>query len=89
MLVMKTLIVILATGLMAASAWAADPGGIPTGKDRATQDTRLFEKLDRDGDGYLSDEEVSRSECSGLIEAFDRLDVNGDGFLTKQEYDRL
>lgn len=74
---------------MTSPTWAEDPGGIPTGKDRATQDTHLFEDIDRDGDGYLSDEEVAMSQRSPLIQAFDRLDVNGDGFLTKQEYDRL
>lgn len=87
--VIRTLIVILAAGLTVPSAWAEDPGGIPTGRDPATPDTRLFEKLDGDGNGYLSDEEVRKSQRSGLITEFDRLDVNGDGFLTKQEYDRL
>lgn len=58
------------------------------GKDHATKDTRLFERLDQDGDGYLGDEEVLMSERSGLLGACDRPNVDGDGFLTRQDNDR-
>ena len=64
---------------------------------RAELDTLLFQALDRDGDGVLSDTEFSQAELAQARRtlmkerAFARLDRDGDGFLSADEFppDRL
>ncbi len=43
-----------------------------------------FERLDRDGDGQLSEQELA--EDSALAERFVDYDINGDGMIARNEY---
>ena len=47
--------------------------------------TRMMERLDADGDGRLSQDELAQGPRSGRM--FDRLDQNGDGVISKPEFD--
>ncbi|MCP4834358.1 MAG: calmodulin [Phycisphaera sp.] len=45
---------------------------------------RVFDGLDRDGDGVLDREEFGRSRIARRMPArFDQLDIDGDGTLTR------
>ena len=65
----------------AGSPPAARPGGDPPGR-RGPPD---FSKMDKDGDGRLSREEVP-GRMAGF---FDSIDTNGDGFVDRKELDAL
>ena len=39
----------------------------------------MFEAMDADGDGYITDDEARR-------QAFERLDADGDGYITEDEF---
>lgn len=84
----KTLATPVLVALLATPVAAYETGDIPTGKDPGTADARAFERMDQDGDGYLSESEVAQAGQPALARAFDRFDANGDGFLSKVEYDR-
>tara|TARA_R110002049_G_scaffold4601_6_gene32917 strand:+ start:132843 stop:134723 length:1881 start_codon:yes stop_codon:yes gene_type:complete len=59
-------------------------GGGGGGRDPATMVTRTFERVDSDGDGTLSAEEISQidPERRGLV---DSADADGDGSVTRAE----
>jgi acetyl esterase/lipase len=65
-------LVVLAFIVAASAAVAQQPPGPPP-----------FERLDRDGDGKLSREELP----PGVRNAFDRIDANGDGSISHEEDD--
>ena len=45
----------------------------------------MMEKLDTDGDGKLSEEDMAQSSRAGRM--FERLDQDNDGVITKAEFD--
>ena len=50
---------------------------------------RVFDGLDRDGDGVLDREEFGRSRIARRMpDRFDQLDIDGDGTLTREEITR-
>ncbi|MFP9112749.1 hypothetical protein ACLI1A_02335 [Flavobacterium sp. RHBU_3] len=46
---------------------------------------KMFEKLDADGDGKLSKDEVAKAERPMLKDKFDEIDTNKDKYLDKDE----
>ena len=47
---------------------------------------RLFERMDLDRDGILSEHEHARTHGGGFFVDYGLLDLNGDGQVTKAEY---
>lgn len=76
----KTLMLATIIALGGASlAFAA--GGPRGGMDRTEMRAQMFERLDSDGDGRFTREEV---EAQGIAR-FGEADANGDGLLSEQE----
>ena len=65
---------------LAASAASAQPAGEP----EKPQASAKFRSLDRNGDGYLTKDEVSA--IRGFDKAFDEADENHDGKLSADEF---
>ncbi|MFN3615719.1 MAG: EF-hand domain-containing protein, partial [Rubrimonas sp.] len=53
--------------------------------DAAARAARMFERLDRDGDGLLSAEELAPRRPERRAAMFDRIDADGDGVVTREE----
>jgi Ca2+-binding EF-hand superfamily protein len=53
--------------------------------DAATRAARIFERLDADGDGLLSAEELAPRRPERRAAMFDRIDADGDGVITREE----
>lgn len=48
---------------------------------------RIFEQLDKDKDGKVSQQEAQVSPA--LVKGFDKIDTNKDGFLSSDEFSQL
>ncbi len=72
------LLILLAVAMAGAQFWAEGQA--------QSQASAWFRKLDRNRDGYLQREEVSR--LRGIPEVFDEADANGDGKLDPEEFVR-
>jgi hypothetical protein len=65
---------------------AALIGGSALAEDGKSSKAGVFESLDQDADGKLTQEEVAGH--SGLASNFDAVDGNSDGVITKREFRR-
>jgi len=85
---MKTTVLLAGALCVALNAWADNPrsdttAAIPGGVSRDLE--KEFKALDRNGDGYLSRDEVGESMKSG----FEAADKNRDGKLDMAEFQAL
>ncbi len=64
----------------------SSPSALVTGGTTELPQLNLFEMLDIDQDGVISQKEAS--EDSNLIDMFSKVDSNGDQKLTKEEYEQ-
>lgn len=55
------------------------------GKGERPNPGAMFKKIDTDGDGRLSREEVNAAPAKRLQHNFNEIDTNGDGYLSKEE----
>jgi Ca2+-binding EF-hand superfamily protein len=46
---------------------------------------RKFQKLDENGDGFITQPEFERGGCRHVEKRFERMDANADGVVTKDE----
>jgi Ca2+-binding EF-hand superfamily protein len=77
---MRALIALIAGTLVTTAAVAYDTGD----KDQSKSADTKFQKLDRDNDGRVSEQESPRDET--LSAQFAALDRDSDGFLNRSEY---
>ncbi len=77
---MKYPLALLCAAALTSTAAFAEEDSRSGGKETST-----FDKLDKDADGQLSQEELSGT---ALSDNFDRLDGNSDGYVSKREFQR-
>lgn len=53
--------------------------------DAAARAARMFERMDADGDGLLSAEELAPRRPERAAAMFDRMDADGDGVISREE----
>ena len=79
---MKYQIILLASAALVSTAAMAGDDESKHSKGKTT----VFETLDKDADGKLTQEELSGNEA--LSASFSRLDGDKDGFVSKREFQR-
>lgn len=78
---MKHVLLLIVALIFSLASCKSTQEAVDNNVDKESQDSRRFDRLDKN-----QDNKISKSELSGhLAKRFDNLDKNNDGFLSPQE----